>query len=496
MNLQQSIIFNSESQTAQQLAAYDWQAFTSSCAAKQLLESWMPAQRWFPQLAAAKPEIHSMQLFALQGEFVTESAPFSLAIAFITLADSRCFQLPLLLTNEAYLLEQASTAGGNIGVLAGSSISSTKAMLSGEFWLLDATTLELGRKALGQFFFAAECEITELHPDNEAQVRQDFNEITSAGRISAEQSNTSLIFHTASSNAYILKLFRQLSPGINPDVQIHQALQDQNNSHIATYYGSLIMHSQPADGNESQTAEALYLGLLTKFFTGVQDAWSSATEAAKHQQSFTDSAFELGQALASVHQDLNLALDSAPADAKTISQAQNIMRERLTAACKIEPAIKELEAEILKVYNRVDSARWPNFQRIHGDLHLGQILTTLHAGWIFLDFEGEPLRPLKQRLELDSPLRDLAGLLRSFDYAAGFVTLNFQANASQWAIGAREACLTGYTSVIPQSQLDLQVLHAFELDKAVYELVYELANRPSWAAIPRQAITRILGKGD
>ena len=132
-------------------------------------------------------------------------------------------------------------------------------------------------------------------------------------------------------------------------------------------------------------------------------------------------------------------------------------------------------------------------QRIHGDLHLGQVLWVPGRGWIILDFEGEPMRPMHERAREDFPLRDVAGMLRSFDYVAGSVTQSHGRSVAEWALGARRAFLDGYIS---RSGTDLRanrsLLDAFEIDKALYEAVYEARNRPAWLSIPLAAIGRLV----
>jgi 1,4-alpha-glucan branching enzyme len=139
-------------------------------------------------------------------------------------------------------------------------------------------------------------------------------------------------------------------------------------------------------------------------------------------------------------------------------------------------------------------------QQVHGDYHLGQVLHAPERGWVLLDFEGEPLRPLAERLEPDLALRDVAGMLRSFDYAAGHASLGLPEDdpavlaAQRWALQAREAFLAGYAERSGHDlDRDAALLRALELDKALYEVVYETRNRPDWVPNPVRAVRRLLG---
>jgi trehalose synthase-fused probable maltokinase len=136
--------------------------------------------------------------------------------------------------------------------------------------------------------------------------------------------------------------------------------------------------------------------------------------------------------------------------------------------------------------------------RHHGDLHLGQTLLA-DAGWIILDFEGEPARPLRERRRKRSPLRDVAGMLRSIAYAASAAELQRGVTVPEgWEERSRTAFLEGYLAAVEPSLLPpgeaatTQLLTIFELEKAVYELRYELDNRPDWVRIPVAGIVRLL----
>jgi maltokinase len=206
----------------------------------------------------------------------------------------------------------------------------------------------------------------------------------------------------------------------------------------------------------------------------------------------------LGAATASVHLDLAKVLPTEPADHAWLAEVSRGMTERLDAAIGVVPQLADHAEGLRAIYAAVaDSGEDVVRQRVHGDLHLGQVLRTA-IGWILLDFEGEPARPLAARRELDSPLRDVAGMLRSFDYAARHMLVEQPDHpqrayrAQEWAERNRTAFCTGYAGA---GGLDpgggSPLLRAFEADKAVYECVYEARNRPHWLMIPLTSLSRL-----
>jgi maltokinase len=209
----------------------------------------------------------------------------------------------------------------------------------------------------------------------------------------------------------------------------------------------------------------------------------------------------LGAATAAVHADMAKVLPTEPAGADWYATVAAQMNERLDAATEVVPQLAEYADGLRKVYAAVAESNEPVVrQRVHGDLHLGQVLRTA-TGWIVLDFEGEPARSLASRRELDSPMRDVAGMLRSFDYAARHMLVEQPEDAQrayraqEWATRNRTAFCNGYSKAGDLDPCgDSPLLRAFEADKAVYECVYEARNRPHWLMIPLTSLSRLISQ--
>jgi maltokinase len=318
--------------------------------------------------------------------------------------------------------------------------------------------------------------------------------------VTAEQSNTSLIY----GDLAIFKLFRRLEPGLNPDVEVHDALRRVDNPHIAPLLGYVEVDA-PEPGIEPATA-----AMLQTFVPNASDGWRLATASVRDLYAegdlhadevggdFAGESERLGAATASVHVDLATVLPTKPADREWLETVAGQMTERLDAAIQVVPQLAEHADALRRIFAAVASSGEDVVrQRVHGDLHLGQVLRTA-TGWILLDFEGEPARPLAARRELDSPLRDVAGMLRSFDYAARHLLVEQPDDAQrayraqEWAERNRTAFCTGYAGAGGLDVCgDSPLLRAFEADKAVYECVYEARNRPHWLMIPLTSLSRL-----
>jgi maltokinase len=311
--------------------------------------------------------------------------------------------------------------------------------------------------------------------------------------LGAEQSNTSLVY----GDAYILKLYRRLTDSPNPDLEVVQALGAVGSPAIAPALGWV-------EGAGST------LGLLQPFIKGGTDGWALAltsvrdlyAEADLHAEEvggdFAPEACRLGGVTAMLHRDLARALPSRVATADDSRATASMLRERLAAAVEHVAELAPYASAIEAAYDAVASVGEVPVQRIHGDLHLGQALRT-GDGWVILDFEGEPARPLAERTALMSPLRDVAGMLRSFDYAARHLLADRPDSAQllyravEWADRNRDAFCDGYAAEAGRDPREEDVLlRAFELDKAVYEVRYEASHRPSWLSIPLSGIERLV----
>ncbi|WP_282819843.1 phosphotransferase [Curtobacterium flaccumfaciens] len=318
--------------------------------------------------------------------------------------------------------------------------------------------------------------------------------VTAARVLTGEQSNTSVICDTESGDRVIIKVFRVLHHGDNPDVTTQLALTAAGSRRVPRVYGALRA-DWPDVGRPDGTATG-HLAFAQEFLSGLDDAWRVALQEAQAGTPFGERAEQLGTALADVHRTLAGALPTEPADAPRRDAAVATMHARLDTAAREAPAVADHADAVRAVYARAADATWPDLQRIHGDLHLGQVLSAPDPrGWVFLDFEGEPLRPLDERSLPDVTLRDVAGMLRSFDYVAGALAHDAEpVDAAAWAAEARARFLEGYqrgtgADLAAHSAL----LDAFELDKAVYEVVYETRNRPDWVGIPLAAVARLVG---
>ncbi len=319
--------------------------------------------------------------------------------------------------------------------------------------------------------------------------------VSSSSVLSGEQSNTSIICRMTApgggpAEPVIVKVFRTLQDGDNPDVVVQSALTEAGSDRVPMAIGHL---SGAWDAPTGAATLHGHLAFAQEFIPGVEDAWRVALVAAAAGTDFTDRARELGVVTAQIHAALAQAFGTHEVTPEAREALVASTHQRYAAAAALVPDLTSRSAAVERIVASVRDVHWPPLQRVHGDYHLGQVLDVPERGWVALDFEGEPLRPLAERVLPDLTARDVAGMLRSFDYAAGSVALaEAPVDASAWAAACRAAFLDGYASVAGAPDADAQVLtRALELDKALYEVVYEARNRPSWLPIPLGAVERL-----
>lgn len=406
-------------------------------------------------------------------------------------------------------------------------------------------------------FSGTDGKVTATHTAALGRLWQPSQGRLPASVMKVEQSNTSAVF----GKRLVLKLFRRLEEGINPDVEIGAFLTAD----------SRFPNSPAVAGHMEYTASTAQpgsLGILQAYVPNQGDAWSLTLNALTDYYERTARSpmqpdeipqgrllalagqpvppqaqerigkyLQLTRLLAQRTAELHLALSSAPEDpvfrpepfrdaglrafcdaaVDLAKQTFDLLREKQS----ILPAhAHELAANVLAAEkNAVHRLRSPleititaMGTRIHGDYHLGQVLFT-GEDFMIIDFEGEPARSLRERRAKRSPLQDVAGMLRSFHYAAFAPLLGDRARpedlqqlatpARYWQTWVSATFLKTYLDIsshalyIPRSQLELQtLLDTFLLDKAIYELRYELNNRPQWVAIPLEGIAQLLAHGD
>jgi trehalose synthase-fused probable maltokinase len=313
-----------------------------------------------------------------------------------------------------------------------------------------------------------------------------------------EQSNTSIVF----GREQILKVYRRLEAGVNPELELLRFLTERGFDNIARLTGWFSYAGPLMDAT---------LGIMQEYVPEAKDGWELALEElARDPEAFLGRLRRLGEVTGSMH--TTLGSDSSDAEFCPEETSQEALA-LLTATVDEEieaifvdlpesPALEPIAGRGAEVRDRLQLMSHVGATgrviRHHGDYHLGQVLWD-GEDWVVLDFEGEPARSLPERRRKRSPLRDVAGMLRSFAYAA--TAYEFRSGSPPpdgWEERARQEFLEGYFSTVdrtlvpPSEEGRNRLLAVFELEKAVYELRYELNNRPDWVRIPVAGILRLL----
>jgi maltokinase len=472
-----------------------------------LLVSWLPRQRWFPgrgALAGGLEILSDVTLLDAEPQLrhlVVEASQASGLARFQVLVGCRP-ELPADVSTDAVL-------GQLPGLVCYDALHDPElaaVLLRGIAEQRSAGPLQFVRELAGP-----RGRDVDLHDLDENRL------------LTAEQSNTSLVF----GDAAILKVLRRLFPGANPDLEVADALTRLGSARVAAPFGWIEtrIDDQP-----------VLLAVLSEFLAGASDGWAMATEslgrlyareAAYGQEyltvpvntgpvntspaatspaaamppdetdfpagnvPFAAQARQLGEATAQMHADMATAFGSRDMTQAELKALSGSLNAKLEDAVAIVPALADHADRIAAVYDEVARIGGPvTLQRIHGDYHLGQVMYSSH-GWVALDFEGEPAAPLAERRALAPALRDVAGMLRSLDYAARHQLVghpaagSLAATASAWVAECQREFRAGYSAgggADPSDQAPL--LRALTLEKAVYEVIYEYRHRPDWLSIP------------
>lgn len=410
------------------------------------IAEWAPDRRWYP----LKGGDETLALEALL------PVADDVAVAMVR-AGSATLQVPVAMRDEP--------GEAPIGVVDGR-------------WLVDATYDAAALQAM-------------LQPSQAIEVGGAVPHASTVRVIAGEQSNTSVI--GAADAPWIAKIFRVVDDGEHPDVVVTGALTRARCDRVP----ALVAASRATwtvDGRERSAG----LAAVSEFVADADDAWTlvrdDAVRALRGEPREPLAIDDLGRAVAQVHVALAETLGARGADQAASDAFVATLRDRVAwARAQSRGALAHLDAAIDVHVRTLDAVRVGLVQRIHGDLHLGQVLRQAGRGYLLLDFEGEPLRPLAERLLPEPTERDVAGMLRSFDYAAGAAAIEVGvdvAEAAAWTRETEDAFLAGYRSV--RGEGDAALIRALLVDKALYEVVYEVRSRPDWVPIPRSALERLL----
>lgn len=333
-----------------------------------------------------------------------------------------------------------------------------------------------------------------------------------SGRVmTGEQSNTNVVMRSGEGDPYaddiVIKLFRVLAAGRNPDVEVSVALAKDGWDRVRTPVAwSTLTWNDALTGETILTDSAV----ACTFIPAADDGFELFCDYATHDNQANGTvrssakalAFALGQTTAQMHSHMATSLGtSAPVPPSELAHS---LRSRaswaLAEVAFLAERIQNFEEKVDRVFARLEALdRLDEATRIHGDYHLGQVLHEkdlpegVEPRWFVLDFEGEPLRPLAERSMPDQPMRDVAGMLRSFDYAAAVG----KATDETWRTDMRTAFIDGYRDSFgdmneTEKERKRALIAALELDKALYEAVYEARNRPDWIDIPVRAIEALI----
>ncbi len=449
-----------------------------ACLDEESVRDWVQQQRWYASKSRHVAEIQIVESVTLS------DAPFlSLALVQTRFATGthELYQLPLSLIRTEVAVDDP--------------IARTN-----EWTAYDALTepvrlLELVlRMDAEDEIEATDGRFTFHRTDGAASVSDD----STVRVMGVEQSNSSIVVD----DRLVLKVFRKLEPGINPELEMLRFLTHRGFPNIAPLHGWYDY-----DGSSL----AATLGVAQQFLPDAIGGWELALDKIEHDPNwFLDQLGDLGRVTAELHNVLHSdagdpafspeepSQESLPLLTATVDEDIERIFVRLPDDERVAPIIGRGQDVRERLAARSQLGVGGRVIRTHGDYHLGQTLHT-PRGWVIIDFEGEPARPLPERRAKRSPLRDVASMLRSFAYTTSAVPIIRGHEAPKgFENQARERFLNAYfehvdPALMPPGETAIaNLLSIYELEKAIYELQYELDNRPDWVAIPVAGIRRLL----
>jgi maltokinase len=449
------------------------------CVDEEELRDWVHEQRWY----ASKSR-------SVTGIDIVES---------ITLRDDPLLVLALVQTrfatgtHETYQLPLAIRPPGEVP--EGGSIARTDDWVVYDALAEPAHAVELMRRMAASDEIETDDGRFCFHPFGGSDNATDATDVRLMG---VEQSNSSIVFD----DRVVLKVFRKLEPGVNPELEVLRFLTYRAFANIAALHGWYDYEGQ---------AFSATLGVAQAFLPDAVGGWELALdEITSAPDTFLERLGSLGSVTAQLHNTLaSDASDPAFSPEEPSQEALSLLTatvdediERIFLRLPDDPRLSPIAGRGQDVRERLAARAQIGVTgrviRTHGDYHLGQTLHT-PRGWVIIDFEGEPARPLPERRQKRSPLRDVAGMLRSFAYVTSAVEILRGRKAPEdFEQRARERFLQCYFAAVdptlmpPGEAAITNLLSIYELEKAIYELRYELDNRPDWIPIPVAGIARLL----
>jgi maltokinase len=450
------------------------------CVEEDELRDWVQKQRWYASKSRSIAGIEIVESITLREE----------PLLLLALVQTR-FATG---THELYQLPLAIAAPGEVP--GGHEIAHTDEWVVYDALAEPEQAHELLRRIAAADEFETDDGHFSFHPYDGSP---NLADTSNARVLGVEQSNSSVVFDDRT----VLKVFRKLEPGVNPELEVLRFLTYRSFPNIAALHGWYDYEGQ---------AFAATLGVAQAFLPDAVDGWELALEEiARAPETFLDRLASLGAVTAQLHNTLaSDATDQAFSPEEPSSEALSLLTatvdediERIFLRLpdddeRLAPIVGRGQDVRERLAARAQVGVAGRAIRTHGDYHLGQTLHT-PRGWVIIDFEGEPARPLPERRQKRSPLRDVAGMLRSFAYVTSAVEiLRGQTAPADFEQRAREAFLTSYfasvdPTLMPAGESAIaNLLSIYELEKAIYELRYELDNRPDWIPIPVAGIARLL----